>query len=209
MGPWIWRKTTSSALDPLSPYCSLSPSVMASSLEIWSLGNFYQPKPKQKGDWRSGRLQTESPCRNTEPTLGNWRQLILCSLPVLSSVNGQYHPLIFFLNPMIITLFFVKYPKFVWDVRLCQIKWPLKLIWNSPVGMWTSFWLIVDAQEMVVALNWKSSVYCYQNSVPHSTLIPSMIIHKFGISCPLEWLSRLTSIACLCSHWNLNNNSKA
>lgn len=99
--------------------------------------------------------------------------------------------------------------QFIWDVRLCQIKWPLKLIWESPLGTWTSSWLTVDAQEMVIALNWESCIYCYQNSVPHSIPIPSMIIHNLVISCPLEWLSCLSSIACICAHWNLNNNSKA
>ena len=154
-------------------------------------------------------VQTESSFRNTEPTLGNWRGCILCSLPVLSSENGQYCPLKFFLNLMVITLFFVKHPKFIWEVRRFRIKWLLKLIWDSSIGTWTSFWLTADAQEMVIALNWESSGYCCQNSVSHSIPIPSMIIHNLVISCPLEWPSRLPFAACSCSHWNLNNNSKA
>lgn len=142
--------------------------------------------------------------QSTEPTL-RLRGCILCSLPVLSSADGQYCPLKIFLNLMVITLFFVKDPIFIWEVRLFQIKWLLKLIWDSSIGTWTSFWLTVDAQEMVIALNWKLclllSKFClpfyphslYDNSQP-CYLLPTWMAVSLTFRClfmlPLEtWIT--------------------
>lgn len=143
MGPWIWRKD-----QPALPWNHWALAVVwvhQSWLHHWRFEksrHFLQPKPKQKWDWRSGyRL---NPLSETQSPLGNWKDAS-SFLPVLSSADNIHHKI--FLNLMVITLFFVKDPIFIWEVRLFQIKWLLKLIWDSSISTWTSFWLTVDAQK--------------------------------------------------------------
>ena len=76
----------------------------------------------------------------------------------------------------------------------------LTLIWNSPISTWTGSWLGVDAQEMVVTLNWeKLFIIKILSSIPPYT---STLIHNLVVSWPLWWSPCFLL-------WSLDNTSKA